>query len=93
MQTADFHYDLPAELIARYPLAERSASRLLHLASDGTVSHRQFIELADFLDENDLLVVNNSKVIPARLWGVKTTGGQVEMLVDRILYYRPCTRQ
>jgi S-adenosylmethionine:tRNA ribosyltransferase-isomerase len=85
MQTADFHYDLPTELIARYPLAERSASRLLHLASDGTVSHHQFVELADFLNENDLLVLNNSKVIPARLWGVKTTGGQVEMLVDRIL--------
>ena len=85
MQTADFHYELPAELIARYPLAERSASRLLHLAGNGVVAHHQFVELADFLNENDLLVLNNSRVIPARLWGVKTTGGQVEMLVDRIL--------
>ncbi len=86
MQTADFHYDLPAELIARYPLAKRSASRLLCLdGTTGAILHKQFDYLADFLNPHDLLVVNNSKVIPARLWGIKTTGGQVEMLVDRIL--------
>jgi S-adenosylmethionine:tRNA ribosyltransferase-isomerase len=86
MQTADFHYDLPAELIARYPLPERSASRLLCLnGNTGAISHQKFVDLVGFLKAGDLLVVNNSKVIPARLWGVKTTGGQVEMLVDRIL--------
>jgi S-adenosylmethionine:tRNA ribosyltransferase-isomerase len=86
MQLSDFHYDLPNELIARYPLPSRSASRLLCLdGTTGAVTHRQFADLADLLQPNDLLVLNNTRVIPARMWGTKATGGQVEMLVDRIL--------
>lgn len=86
MQLNDFNFELPAELIARYPLAKRSASRLLCLASKNKdVVHGQFSMLVDLLQEGDLLVFNDTKVIPARLLGVKTTGGQVEILVERIL--------
>ena len=86
MQLSDFHYDLPDELIARYPLAKRSASRLLFLdGKTSNVEHRQFVDVVDLLQPGDLLVLNDTKVIPARLWGVKPTGGQVEMLVDRVL--------
>jgi S-adenosylmethionine:tRNA ribosyltransferase-isomerase len=86
MLLSDFQYVLPDELIAHYPLPRRSASRLLYLQGDsGSVSHHQFTDLIDLLDEKDLLIVNNSKVIPARLWGMKATGGRIEMLVDRIL--------
>ncbi len=86
MRLTDFDYDLPNELIARYPLLERSASRLLCLnRSDGSISHAKFTDLSDFLSPGDLLVCNNSRVIPARLLGQKPTGGQVEVLVERIL--------
>jgi S-adenosylmethionine:tRNA ribosyltransferase-isomerase len=86
MKLSDFHYDLPPELIARYPLAERSASRLLCLnGNTGEIAHQQFNYLLTLLKPNDLLVFNNTKVIPARLRGQKETGGRVEMLVERIL--------
>jgi S-adenosylmethionine:tRNA ribosyltransferase-isomerase len=86
MQLNDFNFDLPDELIARYPLAERSASRLLCLAGkDKNVIHSQFPTIVDLLEEGDLLVFNDTKVIPARLLGQKNTGGQVEVLVERIL--------
>lgn len=86
MQLTDFHYDLPDELIARFPLAERSASRLLCLdRKTGVMTHRQFKDLTELLEPGDLLVCNNSRVIAARLIGKKASGGKVEILVERIL--------
>lgn len=86
MNVSDFYFDLPDELIARYPLKERSASRLLSLDGlSGAVSHRQFADLPDLLQPGDLLVFNNTRVIPARLFAKKETGGQVEVLVERLL--------
>lgn len=86
MQLNDFNFDLPEELIARYPLSQRSASRLLCLAGAGKdMQHGQFPAIIDLLQEGDLLVFNDTKVIPARLLGWKNTGGQVEILIERIL--------
>lgn len=86
MKLSDFQYTLPDELIARYPLPQRSASRLLFLnRKTGEILHCQFTDLPELLAANDLLVMNNTKVIPARLFGHKKTGGQVEVLVERIL--------
>ncbi len=86
MNVSDFQFELPDELIARYPLEQRSASRLLVLDGvSGDLAHAQFNGLADLLHPNDLLVINNTKVIPARLYGRKETGGQVEVLVERVL--------
>jgi len=86
MRLEDFHYDLPDELIARYPLATRSASRLLCVnANTQTLTHRHFYQLLDLVEPGDLLVFNNTKVIPARLFGRKATGGLVEVLIERIL--------
>ncbi|BCA96309.1 S-adenosylmethionine:tRNA ribosyltransferase-isomerase [Legionella antarctica] len=85
MNKQDFHFDLPPELIAQYPLAQRSASRLLiYNRAKGEYGHYQFREIADFLNPGDLLVMNDSKVIPARLYGYKSTGGKVELLVERV---------
>ena len=81
---ADFDYDLPPELIAQEPLADREASRLLVLPRDGSpFAHRMFRELPDLLDPGDLLVVNDSRVIPARLLGHRETGAEVEILLLR----------
>ncbi len=89
MQRRDFHYDLPPALIAQHPPAVRGASRLLHLkALDGTVEDRQFNNLKELLLPGDLLVFNDTRVIPARLLGVKSSGGKVEVLVERILDQR-----
>jgi S-adenosylmethionine:tRNA ribosyltransferase-isomerase len=85
MQLADFHYQLPEELIARYPLAGRSDSRLLCLSSDGSIADRQMIDLPDLLNSGDLLVLNDTRVIKARLHGVRPSGGAVEVLVERII--------
>ena len=85
MKLTDFDYHLPANLIARFPLPERSASRLLCLNQQGMVSHDYFQQVLELLQPNDLLVFNDTKVIPARLMGRKTTGGQVEVFVERIL--------
>lgn len=86
MQLKDFHYELPKAFIARYPLLKRSASRLLCLDSrNGEIAHRQFIDLLELVEQGDLLVFNDTKVIPARLIGQKVTGGRVEVLVERIL--------
>lgn len=85
MNKQDFYFDLPPELIAQYPLANRSDSRLLiYNRETGEHGHYQFREIADFLNPGDLLVMNDSKVIPARLYGHKATGGKVELLVERI---------
>jgi S-adenosylmethionine:tRNA ribosyltransferase-isomerase len=79
----DFH--LPDALIARYPLAERSASRLLQLnGQTGAIADYIFRDIAQFIGPGDLLVVNNSRVIPARLFGEKATGGKVELLIERV---------
>ena len=86
MQLNDFHFRLPKELIARYPLARRSSSRLLCLNRDnGNLEHKQFADILHLLHPGDLLVFNDTKVIPARLLGQKATGGQVEVLVERVL--------
>lgn len=86
MQLSDFQYDLPSELIARYPLDKRSASRLLCLdGNNGNLKHGQFKDLIDLILPNDLLVFNNTRVIAARLMGKKESGGRIELLVERIL--------
>jgi S-adenosylmethionine:tRNA ribosyltransferase-isomerase len=85
MKRSEFNYQLPPQLIAQHPLPERSASRLLVLdGASGAVSHHHFGELLDFLHPNDLLVFNDTRVIPARLWGRKATGGNVEILLERL---------
>ena len=86
MKTADFHFDLPAELIAQTPLPERSASRLLNVdGRRGSLSHLSFRDLPGLLTNKDLLVFNNTRVLPARLFGQKQTGGRVELLIERLL--------
>ncbi len=86
LSLAAYDYDLPPHLIARRPPAERSASRLLHLERDsGRVTDRLFRDLPDLLAPGDLLVVNETRVLPARLRGRKTTGGRVEILLERLL--------
>src|SRR5271163_2285949 len=83
MQTADFDFFLPPELIAQAPVPERDQSRLLVLRRDsGNVAHRRFRDLLEYLGAGDVLVLNNSRVIPARLRGVNSrTGGQFEILL------------
>jgi S-adenosylmethionine:tRNA ribosyltransferase-isomerase len=86
MQLSDFFYDLPKELIAQYPTERRNASRLLCLdGPSGRVDDRMFVDLPDLLQPGDLLVFNDTKVIPARMYGQKQTGGKVEVLVERLL--------
>ncbi|AFP84864.1 tRNA preQ1(34) S-adenosylmethionine ribosyltransferase-isomerase QueA [secondary endosymbiont of Ctenarytaina eucalypti] len=86
MRTADFSFTLPKNLIARYPRAQRSACRLLSLdAKTGTLVHGVFTDLLDKLACGDLLVFNNTRVIPARLFGNKVSGGKIEVLVERVL--------
>lgn len=85
MKTADFHFDLPEHLIAQSPLEERTSSRLLVLdGASGDLDHRQFLDIESLLAPNDLLVFNNTRVIPARLYGQKQTGGRVEILIERL---------
>ena len=84
MRVADFDFDLPGELIAQFPPAERGGARLLHLAR-GELHDRWFRELPDLLQPDDLLVMNDTRVIKARLFGTKETGGQEELLVERVL--------
>jgi S-adenosylmethionine:tRNA ribosyltransferase-isomerase len=87
MNKQDFSFELPKALIAQYPLAERSQSRLLCLdKASGELTHRRFFELPQLLQPNDLLVFNNTQVIPVRLFGHKQSGGKVEILVERILH-------
>jgi S-adenosylmethionine:tRNA ribosyltransferase-isomerase len=85
MRRADFSYALPPELIAQRPLAERAASRLLCLRADGELADRMFRDLPALLRPNDLLVFNDTRVIPARVFGAKPTGGRVEILLERVL--------
>jgi S-adenosylmethionine:tRNA ribosyltransferase-isomerase len=82
----DFHFDLPPELIAQKPAAQRSASRLLTLdGRDGAYADRQFTDLPLLLEPEDLLVFNDTRVIPARIFGSKESGGRVEILLERAL--------
>ena len=86
MQVADFHFNLPEELIAKAPKSERSSSRLMVMdGNTGKVQHKIFSDLLEFVAEGDLLVFNNTRVIPARLFGQKESGGKVEILVECIL--------
>lgn len=86
MNVSDFHFDLPDELIARYPLPQRTASRLLVLdGGNGQTSHASFRDILSLLQPDDLLVFNDTRVIPARLFGQKASGGKVEVLTERIL--------
>jgi S-adenosylmethionine:tRNA ribosyltransferase-isomerase len=84
MRTDEFTFELPQHLIAQHPPKQRGASRLLHLAA-AKVEHRMFADLPDLLCEHDLLVLNDTRVIKARLFGKKESGGLVEVLVERIL--------
>ncbi len=91
MLVSDFHFDLPDELIARYPTAERSASRLLHLnGATGEFFDEKFTDLLEHINAGDLLIFNNTRVIPARLYGRKTSGGKVEALIERVLDEHRC---
>lgn len=85
MQRSDFDYELPEELIAQHPLEERSGSRLLCLSGEsGEIGHCGFRDLPALLRKGDLLVFNNTRVMPARLFGRKTSGGAVEILIERL---------
>lgn len=88
MQLSDFNYHLPSELIAQEALKERSASRLLHLdthAEPAQIHDKHFNDILDLISPKDLLIFNNTKVIPARLIGTKDTGGKVEVMIERVL--------
>jgi S-adenosylmethionine:tRNA ribosyltransferase-isomerase len=85
MRRSDFDYELPPELIAQHPAERRSASRLLCLEPDGGLADRQMTDFPGLLRAGDLLVFNDARVIPARLRGIKDSGGQVEVLIERVL--------
>jgi S-adenosylmethionine:tRNA ribosyltransferase-isomerase len=84
MKISDFNYDLPEDLIAKYPPKDRTDSRLL-VFDNNQIKHEKFSNLLDYLQPNDLLVLNESAVIPARLIGEKETGGKVEVMLERFL--------
>ena len=83
MKTSDFNYDLPDELIANYPLKSRSASRLL--VYDRDIQHKSFKDILNYFDEGDLLVLNNTSVIPARIYAKKESGGLIEVMLERVI--------
>ena len=86
MKKSDFYFDLPEELIAQTPLQQRDQSRLMHLNKEtGEIEHRHFYELPELLKEGDCLVLNDSRVLPARLLGSRSTGGSVELVLLRDL--------
>lgn len=86
MKKSDFNYNLPEALIAQKPLSERTASRLLHLnRNTGELIDKKFSDLLDLISPRDLLVFNDTRVIPARLFGKKETGGKIEILIERVL--------
>lgn len=86
MRVSDFSFDLPEELIARYPKADRSASRLMTLkGTTGEINDAKFTDITSQLNAGDLLVFNNTRVIPARVFGKKASGGKLEILVERLL--------
>ena len=83
MKTSDFNYHLPQELIANYPLDKRSQSKLLVFTNE--IKHMYFKDITKYFEESDLLVVNNTAVIPARIFGQKESGGSVELMLERIM--------
>ena len=86
MRTEDFDFYLPDALIAQHPTSERTASRMLHLSGqDGSLNDRQFLDLVDCINAGDLLVFNDTRVIKARLFGHKHSGGNVEVLIERVI--------
>ncbi|MBD1573592.1 tRNA preQ1(34) S-adenosylmethionine ribosyltransferase-isomerase QueA [Vibrio sp. S17_S38] len=86
MQVSDFDFDLPDELIARYPQPQRTSSRLLQLnGNSGQLKDGQFTDVLDLVNEGDLIVFNNTRVIPARVFGRKESGGKIEVLVERVV--------
>lgn len=86
MHVSDFDFELPEHLIARFPAERRTDSRLLHLnASTGEIRHLHFRDIIDLIDPADLMVFNDTRVVPARLFGRKETGGRVELLLERVL--------
>ena len=85
VRLSDFDFELPPELIAQHPAAERGASRLLHVAADGAIVDRMFRDLPSLASPGDLIVFNDTRVVKARLRGRKDTGGEVEALVERVL--------
>lgn len=86
MKITDFDFDLPERLIAKYPAEQRRSSRMLQLnAQTGDIKHGNFTDIIDLIDEGDLLIFNNTRVIPARLFGHKESGGKVEVLLERVL--------
>ncbi|WP_016955750.1 tRNA preQ1(34) S-adenosylmethionine ribosyltransferase-isomerase QueA [Catenovulum agarivorans] len=86
MRVSDFSFDLPDELIARYPAEKRSQSRLLVVdGNSGEINHKVFNQMIDLVTDKDLIIFNNTKVIPARLLGQKVSGGKIEVLVERML--------
>jgi len=86
MKKSDFYFDLPEELIAQTPLERRDASRLMHLdRQSGAIEHRHFYELPQLLHSGDCLIMNDSRVLPARLLGCRSTGGSVELVLLRDL--------
>ena len=86
MKVSDFDYHLPSYLIARYPTKDRTGSRLLHLnASTGDIRHMHFRDIIDLIEPKDLMVFNNTQVIPARFFGRKDSGGKVEILLERVI--------
>ena len=85
MKIEDFDFELPDELIAQFPPAVRGGSRLLQVSADGALTDRWFRDLPDLLTPDDLLVMNDTRVIRARLFGQKDSGGKVELLVERVL--------
>src|SRR5512139_3690527 len=85
MRVADFDFDLPTDLIAQFPPAVRGGSRLLHVEATGSLVDRWFSDLPTLLRPDDLLVMNDTRVIKARLFGHKDSGGKVELLVERVL--------
>lgn len=86
MRREQFHYELPDNLIARYPTENRTESRLLQLNKrDGQIAHGKFIDLISSLNPNDLLVFNDTRVIPARIYGQKESGGKVEIMMERVV--------
>jgi S-adenosylmethionine:tRNA ribosyltransferase-isomerase len=91
MKTSDFDYNLPEHLIAQQPCEIRSQSRLLHYSrADEKIEHHQFSQIIDLVEPSDLLVFNNTRVIPARMYGIKETGGKVEILIERLVDETHC---